>query len=217
MIDILCVLLSVCIPIFACGENINFQQEEADPFSGVDFTSYKSEMSKEDYAALESYFPILNEDCKFTFQNMYKNESSVINLHELYEMSSALIELYSFTVWDIDDDNVKELILSFDPVGEMVIFHKENNDFYATEQVYRGFKQLQKNGVYNSSGGAPCNHYLKLFFENGKFSETELGHGCAYEDDMFVVNGNPVSEEEFKQWHEEIMVGKVEWYYEKLD
>lgn len=80
MINILCMLFSLCIPIFNFISNIDFQQN-ADPLSGVDFTSYKSEMSEEDYAALESYFPVLNEDFKFTFQNTYKNESEEMNLH----------------------------------------------------------------------------------------------------------------------------------------
>lgn len=121
--------------------------------------------------------------------------------------------MYRFTILDLDGDNVKELILSFDPVGETVIFHKENENFFATEQVYRGFKQLQKNGVHGSSGGASCCHYKKLVFENGEFSELELAHGCTFEDNMFEVSGKAVSEEEFTQWKEEIMVGDVEWYY----
>ncbi len=215
MTNFLCILFSICIPIFACGVNIDFQHENDDPLAEVDFTSYKNEMSAEDYAALESYFPILNENVKFTFQNIDKNESSDVNLHELYEMSSALIKLYTFTVWDIDDDNVKELILSFDPVGETVIFHRENNDFYATSKVYRGFKQLQKNGVYNSSGGASCGHYYKLLFEKVEFFEREIGHGCTFEDDIYSINGKAVCEEEFTQWQKEIMVGDVEWYYLK--
>ncbi len=198
------------------SETVVTRTMDIEPLSVIDFKHFKSMMSEDDYAALEGYFPVLNEDLTFNFHGWRRDETDnvEINLNELRE-KSRLVRLYKFTVCDLDNDDVKELILCFDYGGEMLIFHKESEDFFAKKLPFRGFKQLQKNGVYNSSGEAPCSHYLKLFFENGKFSETELGHGCAYEDDMFVVNGNPVSEEEFAKWKEEIMIGEVEWYYSK--
>lgn len=183
------------------------------PLSDVDFTQFKSMMGTDDYAALENYFPVLNGDLAFNYQGWTdETDNMKINLNELCE-SDMLVELHMFTILDLDNDCIKELILCFDNVGEQLIFHKENDDFFAKGLPYRGFKMLQTNGVYNSSGGAACSHYNKLLFENGEFVEQELGHACTYEDEVYVVNGNSVSEEEFQQWKEEIMIGDVEWYY----
>ncbi len=183
------------------------------PLSSVDFIKFKSMMSTDDYAAFENYFPVLNGELTFNYQGWTdETDNRKISLNELCE-SDTLIRLHMFTILDLDNDCAKELILCFDNAGDQLIFHKENDEFFAKVLPYRGFKTLQTNGVYNSSGGAACSHYKKLKFENKEFVEQELGHACAYEDEVYVVNGNSVSEEEFQHWKEEIMIGDVKWYY----
>ena len=195
------------------SEMIETQETDMKSLSAVDFTQFKSMMNPDDYSELEKYFPVLSGDLKFNYQNqLNEKECREINLHELCE-ELLLMKLQMFTVCDLDNDGTKELILCLGNYTEQVIIHKENDDFFATSLWYRGFNCLQNNGIYISSGGASCSHYNKLSFEDGKFAEQELGHGCTYEDNIFTVNGNPVSEEEFQQWCEEILTGKVEWYY----
>lgn len=215
------ILLSLCLISFtSCSNNTSKNREnincdgnltifkeietienslEITPLTSLDFTQFKSPMSSEDYVALESYFPIFNEELNFKFQNGWdaaKNRET--NLNELRELST-LAKLRMFTIFDLDNDGVKEFILCFDNAGGQLIFHKENDNYFAIELPYRGFKMLQINGVYNSSGGAACSHYSKLSFENGEFVEQELGHACIYEDEICLANGNAVSEEEFEQ------------------
>lgn len=184
------------------------------PLSDIDFTQFKSKMSTDDYAALENYFPVLNGDMTFNYWGwIEKTDNRETNLNELCESNDLLGKLHSITIFDLDNDGVKELILSFNNVGEQLIFHKENDDFFAKELPFRSFKGLQPSGVYNSSGGAGCVHYEKLLFENGEFVTQEVGHECIYEDDLYAIDGNSVSEEEFQQWKDEIMIDGVEWYY----
>lgn len=197
------------------SETVTSQLTEATlsemPLSGVDFTQFESMMSAEDYTSLKNYFSVLNGEMKFNYQG-WNDEAESMNINELCELN-MLVKLYMFTILDLDDDGAKELILCFDNAGEQLIFHSENDAFFVKELPYRGFKCLQNNGIYNSSGGAACIHYNKLLFENGEFVEQELGHACISEDEVYVVNGNPVTEAEFQQWQEEILTGDVEWYY----
>ena len=182
------------------------------PLSDIDFTQFESMMNKEDYVAFENYFPILSGDLKFKYQSWTdKTEDLEVNLNELCELD-VLIRLHMFTIFDLDDDGIKELILCFDNVGEHLIFHHENGSFFVKALPYRGFKNLQNSGIYQSSGSAACTHYNKLLFENGEFTEQEVGHACIYEDETYTVDGDSASEEEFENWKEEIMTGDVEWY-----
>lgn len=184
-----------------------------DLLSGEFFSKYKNQMSKEDYAALESCFPIFDENVTFNYQHRMNEDSKCKTSFSEVCQRSYFIELRQFTVFDLDNDGIREIIFVFDNAGEILILHKQENDFYAIQMPFRGFKGLQVNGIYSGSGGAACAHFYNMIFENGEFKEYELAHACEYEDDVFSVNGNAVTEEEYKLWKEENMIGDVEWFY----
>ncbi len=191
---------------------------EFDDFSSENIIAFKDKMSEADFKAAEEFFPVLNNEKSIFHQytvfnqtvNTTKEKIEIFNDFESFCEKNNFILFYGFTVFDIDNDDVKELILGFNM--NYIIIHKENDEFFINTRSSREMQFLQKNGIFGSSGGAACTHYNTLSFENGKFIESEIAYQCANEEFMFCINGKEVSEEEFEAWREEILVGEVEWY-----
>lgn len=183
--------------------------------SEIDFTQFKDKMSSNDYKSLETYFPVLSGNTDIIYQNS-DDECKEINIYEFasYFKDDMELTLDRFTVLDLDNDGSDELIMGLrNNMGQYLILHEENGEYFAVDKPYRGFKWLQVNGACFSSGGASCSHCYELLFENGKFTEHELGHACSFSDNEYEINGESVSYDEYQLWHDEIMVGDAEWCY----
>lgn len=186
--------------------------------STVDFGAYENSLSREDWLALSSYFPVLLDGAVFRWTAWdYKGEPEDIplsglltNSHSYLRHSDTLL-LNSFTLFDMDGDGVKELILCFGNWYEhFLILHREGNAFYGADRVLRAFEGLQTNGVFYGANGA----YLKISFVEGKFSEEVLaereGDGTG-EGQHYYIGDQEVDEDAFQTWEKEINVGSVDW------
>ncbi len=183
---------------------------EFDDFSSENINAFKDKMSEEDFMAAEDFFSVINDEKEFCM-HVHNDVTENMYFSQLRERW-FLIRLERFILFDIDNDNEKELIMQFDNADMYAVLNKENDEFFINMRSPREMQFLQKNGIFGSSGGAACTHYNTLSFENGKYVENEIAYHCVYEDYMFCINGKEVSEEEFEAWREEMLVGEVQWY-----
>ena len=188
--------------------------------SQLDYDSFRSRMTDEEWAGLEQYFPVLKENVAFECTDFgsytrLNKDGEVIeagkNVKYYRYDSQGMTDLDHYVktyvedgleemmildvrVFDLDGDGIEELILEWTPVGDFLILHCENERFYGWEIMYRGFERLQTNGVYVGSGGAGSNCWYRLQFDNGSWLEEKLA-----EEDWgeYYVNGEAVDEDTF--------------------
>lgn len=204
---------------------ILIDSDEPVAVSKLDYDSFQSRMTDEEWTGLLQYFPVLKENVDFRLADWSNDEALNVD-GEIAEEGEPII-FYRYTpekitninayvmkyvddsddgigemlirevrVFDLDGDGVQELILEWTPVGDYLILHREDEDFYAWEIMYRGFEMLQTNGIYINSGGAASNRWCLMRFGNGVWMEERLG-----EEDWgkFHLHGEEVDEETFRQ------------------
>ncbi len=211
---------------------------EPTEISQLDYDSFRSRMSDEDWEGFQQYFPILKENVSFQFADfeyltelnkdgeVAKEGESVIFYRYI---SKEVTDINSFVkgyaddgieemmirevrVFDLDGDGVKELILEWTPAGDFLILHCENEEFYGWHIMYRGFEALQTNGIFISSGGAASNRWQSICFDNGSWLVENL-----LEEDWgkYYLNGEPADEDAFWQKADAYMTGDVIGYEPK--
>ncbi|MBD5555027.1 MAG: hypothetical protein HDQ95_06725 [Roseburia sp.] len=190
--------------------------------SEMDYDSFQSRMTDEEWEGFQQYFPLLKENVVFHYtdfgdgEELNKNgESRKEDEYKLYEryMSeetmdiNRYVESYSedgvtkmkvedIRVFDLDGDGVQELIIQWTPVGDLLVLHCEKGEFYGWEIMYRGFESLQTNGVYIGSGGTRSNRWQRIQFDNGSWLEEVL---LEEEWGEYYVGGEAVDEDTFWQ------------------
>lgn len=188
--------------------------------SELDYDSFQSRMTDEEWAGLQLYFPVLRENAAFELAGNYeelnrdgmpaeKGEYALFYRYTLQKMTDIDSYVKQFAedgieemlvqnvqVIDLDGDSVQELILQLTPVGNYLILHCEKELFYGWETVLRGFEELQTNGVYIGSGGAGANKWMTIQFDNGSWREEVL----AEEDwGKYYLHGKSVDEAAFRK------------------
>lgn len=211
---------------------------EAIEVSQLDYDSFESRMSDEEWEGFKLYFPILKENVSFqladyrhftelnkdgeaakdgekvVFYRYISEEVTDINSYAKGSASDGIEEMmiWEVRVFDLDGDGVQELILEWSPVGDFLILHRENEDFYGWNIVYRGFNKLQTNGTYISSSGASSNYYCCIRFDNGSWLEENL---FEEDGDEYYMNGEPTDKDTFWQQVDAYMTGDVIGYKPK--
>ena len=245
-IKVIKVLICICIfamvlPFTACADHtdydeseevsqmqINISEQETEMMtdfyeavgvSELDYDSFQSRMTDEEWNGFQQYFPILKENAVFHYSGdeeilnkngeplkegeyrlyaRYKsNETMDINrFAESYCGDDIKMEVEDIRVFDLDNDGVQEMIIQWTPVGDLLILHCENGEFYGWATSYRCFEGLQTNGVYISSGGAGSNCWKRIRFDDGSWLEEVL-----LEEDWgeYWVGGEAVDADTFLQ------------------
>ena len=112
----------------------------------------------------------------------------------IYTKGNEAIGEYSFDkvcVQDIDNDGLPEILIITEPVGDIFIFHYENDAVYEFTFPYRGMLNLKQDGSFASSG-ASSNYYIGMLkFDGSTCSYEEL---CVFDETdannvQFRING----------------------------
>lgn len=196
----------------------------------LDAAALKDTMPETDYAAFETYLPILEGEGTFRWvagpYDGYPDydweafDADLTGFHDwLWDVVEAnqvpdTLTLDRLAVQDVDGDGTAELALLFqDRAYHYLLLRQAGDECYGTSFSIRWFMDLQKNGVYVGSGGAGSSTYYRMAFRDGIFQQQELGHkeewatGSEYE-----LDGEPVTKETFYTWLAENMPGSVTWY-----
>lgn len=225
---------------FPSESDTTSENDEPVSITQIDYDSFQSQMTKEEWEGFQQYFPVLKKNAAFELTSfdydnytlfdkdgkVTENETNAVlrkyNSKEMTDMDryvkadaeSSIEELtvYKVQVFDLDRDGIQELILEWEPLGDFLILHRENEAFYGWETVCRGFEVLQTSGVYISSGGAACNHWQRLRFNQGNWIEESL----AVQDwEEYYINGEAVDEDTFWQQVHSYETGDVTTYKPK--
>lgn len=187
----------------------------------VDWMAFEESLEQNDFEALVSFFPVLTGNEVFHW--IHDNQDNTFEEHDitLDEFVKILDDKYGWhfgldtlSIWDLDGDGTKELILCLGAYdGHYLILHNENGSFYGIDIVYRGFEMLQTNGIYIGSSGAGNNVWYVLSFVDNMFVETKV----AWEQDQgqgtYYIRGEEVDKEQFEEWVDENSPGDVECYF----
>lgn len=192
---------------------------ESAEVSELDYDSFQSRMTGEEWKGFQQYFPILKGNAVFHYSGwgyleiLNKNGEPVKEgeymLYERYTSEETMdinhftesycgddikMEVEDIRVFDLDSDGVQEMIIQWMPVGDLLILHCEKGEFYGWTTSYRGFEGLQTNGVYVSSSGAGANCWKRIRFDHGSWLEEVL-----LEEDWgeYFVGGEAVDEDTF--------------------
>lgn len=211
-------------------DDVNIVDEEI-TIQDMDWDEYQNIMNSEEYEVLLEYLPVLKNEVKFIWDvDFYFNDESerkVVTIdefryildNEIWDAGYDPDELWvnSIAICDMDGDGIKELILLLDNiVGHFLILHKENEEFYGTNRVYRAFEALQTNGTYIASGGAYYNYYYKMKFIDGKFEEDLLGYtdwDSEKQEALYYLGEEMTKDHDvYEEWLESIMPEDVVYY-----
>lgn len=187
--------------------------------SELDYDSFQSRITDEEWEGLQLYFPILKENAVFHYSGwgypeilnkngepvnegeymLYARHTSqetmdINHFTESYCGDDIKMEVEDIRVFDLDSDGMQEMIIQWTPVGDLLILHCEKGEFYGWATSYRGFEGLQTNGVYISSSGAGSNCWKRIRFDDGSWLEEVL-----LEEDWgeYFVGGEAVDADTF--------------------
>lgn len=204
--------------------------------SALDYDSFQSRMTDEEWEGFQQYFPVLKENAVFHYTDFGDGEELNINgepwnkgeyvWYERYGSEETMdirryVKYYcedgaewkveDVRVFDLDGDGVQELIIQWAPVGiaNLLVLHCEKEEFYGWEIMYRGFEGLQTNGIYVSSGGAGSNRWKRIRFDDGNWLEEVL---LIEEWGEYYMSGEAVDEDTFWQQVDFYEVGEVTRY-----
>lgn len=197
--------------------------------SQIDYDSFQSRMTDEEWTGFQQYFPVLKENASFELTEFgyspmhhytaYGKDGEIMDEEghpdaafyryeptEMTDLCQYMLPLTEDTIremmldniriFDLDGDGIQELILQWTPFGDVLVLHCENEKFYGWETVCRGFQLLRTNGIYISSGGALCNSWHQIRFDNGIWIEDTLAEMC---QDEYYIGGESVDEDTFWQ------------------
>ena len=208
--------------------------------SALDYNSFQSRMTDEEWEGFQQYFPVLQENAVFHYTDFgdgeelnksgeplkegeyvlyvrYRSEETMdIKRYVQHDSEDGVVEwkVEDIRVFDLDGDGVQELIIQWCMPGDLLVLHCEEGGFYGWEIMYRGFESLRTNGVYISSGGARANCWQRIRFDNGSWLEEVL-----FEEDWgeYYVGGEAVDEDTFVQREDDFFETEEVTRYEPID
>lgn len=202
---------------------INSESEDTDntenDILNVDWESFQSVLSAEDYSALEVYVPVLSGEHFFVDFDSGNQEKTIEDYLGglLGEVAEYPEMAFTFAVVDFDSDNDKEFVLyTVLGGGRYLILSESAGTVYGFSYSVREFQNLQKDGKFMGSGGAGDAYYYTLEISENGVIENCFGehHGESDEqgnyDYNLVVNGEKI--EDYDEWIAENYSDPIVWY-----
>ena len=138
----------------------------------------------------------------------------------LFSPDSDYAAIYQFAVLDLDGDGKSEVVLKISDVGNdmggYLVLRQVGGTVYGYPSGWRTFWNLKTDGTFTYS--APAGN------EDGtasvRFTETGMelyklisGQGKQFEFDTFLIDGQPVSQQEYEAtWEAQDQKSDAEWY-----
>jgi hypothetical protein len=160
---------------------------------------------------IDMFIDILESNTGYVYQdkNIYLNDMFADSGVYMYH-----IQVLEFSIIDMNDDGVPEVVLSISvPLEDKIVLHYENGVIYGYEFSVRGMNCLTKNGKFTSSSGAGNWSINKVRFSSGSYEIDELCRSESNADgNIYYVNNEEVSTDEFWLFMEEKTKESAEWY-----
>ena len=191
----------------------------------IAWKNVSARITEEENEALQKYLPILTEDENFIWIYEIKQENheytyakKQVSIRELladqYDvLGTELIEpvVDSFCFADLFQTGNLDFILHLENYSyQWLIFHEEDGIIYCIYQYERWFHYPYTNGVYTGSGGAADTSYQRMSFENGSFSEEQIGRIIMNE---LYIDGVKQSAAAYEAWKEKYLSAPQVPYY----
>lgn len=195
------------------------------PYPDVDWEAYRYTLLASEYQSLQDYMSVLLGKTNFTWtQESYtEQEEETVKLEEvsIYQFIEQYYgepaenyrdyHLGNISVSDVTQDGKPELVLHFSSYGGFyLILHQEGKQFYGTDRSERCFQGLQKNGVYQASGGFDAQYFYQMRFREGKFVESMIAQ---QDGKKYYIGNKKVNEKEFGKWVDD-NIGEMVCQYE---
>ena len=163
-----------------------------------------SELTEPHELALEAYKAVLQNDTEFFSTDNNKSlllNDSLVN-KEIYE---AIFEITHFTLLDMDNDNVPEVVLELSVNGYpqfYEVLHYKDGTVYGYLFVYRGLMELNEDGTFIYSSGAADSGVAKLNFDSNTVKTDVLGYSQSSQGETdlvisYLIDDEPVEKESF--------------------
>ena len=154
-------------------------------------------------------FVSMNEDGQKFFWNEY---------FWFLECVDTSYQAYKFMIVDMDGDGREEVVVECDP-GTSHVLHYEDGEVYGYQFGIRGMKRIHKSGIYDASGGAADNYFLRIIeLTKDGYKEEILAE---MHSDYYEVEGKEATCEEFFDYVDSIesveLADKMEFTESMLD
>lgn len=196
----------LCLLLF-CSCSQTEEKEKTEP--GVGRAELQIDISQDaadEPDAASMFRGVLSGEIDFYAAGMEKK----INVTELVQTisSSIPVEIRDFTVVDLDDDGIQEVVLWLTTIGieyygdyGSEILHFRNGEIYGYEMSHRGFNSLKEDGTFHFSSGASDHGIGQLKFdeqtcqiEKISFCKSDYESGGV----SYFVNGQETSQDAFE-------------------
>lgn len=156
------------------------------------------------HLALEAYKAVLHNDAEFFSTDNNKSlllDDFLVN-NQIYE---TIFEITHFTLLDMDNDNVPEVVLELSVNGYpqfYEVLHYKDGTVYGYLFVYRGLMELKEDGTFIYSSGAADSGVAKLNFDSNTVKTDVLGYSQSSQGETdlvisYFINDEPVDKESF--------------------
>ena len=126
------------------------------------------------------------------------------------------VEVLQFAIIDMDGDGVVEIVLTVSaPKGDKYVLHYQNGMVSDVYFGIRGMNVIKKDGTHSWSNSAFHSGYSKLNFSSDIWEIYDICevNGTNYPPELYYINGEEVSEEEFEKFYnEQDQKEDADWY-----
>ena len=191
----------------------------------IDWESFRTRVSEEDYQALQKYLPVLTgEEFIWIYRSgegeepdTYVHDKVQISIREMVRKEleenglkeeEAVVDSILFA--DVFQSGSENVCLLLRHLGwYWLILHEEDGVIYGIDMPVRWFEGVQKDGLYYGSGGAGYTYYHRMKFEDGDYIVEDIAEVIYGE---LFIGGEKRSDAEYQAWKNENVKEEAKWY-----
>ena len=153
------------------------------------------------------------EACKAYICENWLNGIDYFDWDGVYDFT---VEVLQFAIIDMDGDGIVEIVLTISaPKGDKYVLRYQNGMVSNVYFGIRGMNVIKKDGTFDWSSSAFHSGYSKLNFSSNICEIYVICEvdGTNYPPELYYINGEEISEEEFKKFYnEQDQKEDADWY-----